>query len=189
MIYFKNYRDFGYTCNPCKFEIPALRFPRKVPVNPCKHLQCSIILFPCSCFLCMLPFVLQCKYQFFRSLRISLRIIRLSCDASELTCSYAPQEAPYLHYWASCSMLLLYVYRSLKAQIGNFLVDFIYINQLGCLARSFVRQVNNAITWNRLLWPVSWKGAKQLPIFLLLSFLFFFACLFFLILSLRFGSI
>ena len=29
------------TCNPHKFEIPALRFPRKDPVNPCKHLQCS----------------------------------------------------------------------------------------------------------------------------------------------------
>jgi hypothetical protein len=28
------------TCNPHKFEIPALRFPRKYPVNPCKHLQC-----------------------------------------------------------------------------------------------------------------------------------------------------
>ena len=39
-IYFKNYRNCGYTCNPRKFEIPALRFPRKVPVNPCKHLQC-----------------------------------------------------------------------------------------------------------------------------------------------------
>ena len=120
-----------------------------------------------SSFLLSMHVAIQCKYQFFRSLRISLRIIRLSC-------SYAPPEAPYLHYWASCSMLLLYVYRSLKAQIGNFLVDFIYINQLGCLARSIVRQVNNAITWNRLLWPVSWKGAKQLPIFLLLSFLFFF---------------
>ena len=29
------------TCNPHKFEIPALRFPRKDPVNPCKHLQCD----------------------------------------------------------------------------------------------------------------------------------------------------
>ena len=29
------------TCNPHKFEIPALWFPRRVPVNPCKHLQCS----------------------------------------------------------------------------------------------------------------------------------------------------
>ena len=28
------------TCNPHKFEIPALRFPYKPPVNPCKHLQC-----------------------------------------------------------------------------------------------------------------------------------------------------
>ena len=43
MIYFKNYRDCGYTCNPRKFEIPALRFPRKVSVNPCKHLQCTCI--------------------------------------------------------------------------------------------------------------------------------------------------
>ena len=42
LIYFKNYRDCKYACNPCKFEIPALRFPRKVPVNPCKHLQCRI---------------------------------------------------------------------------------------------------------------------------------------------------
>ena len=42
LIYFKNYRDYRYTCNPRKFEIPALRFPRKVPVNPCKHLQCTI---------------------------------------------------------------------------------------------------------------------------------------------------
>ena len=42
MIYFKNYRDCGYTCNPRKFEIPALWFPRKVPVNPCKHLQCAL---------------------------------------------------------------------------------------------------------------------------------------------------
>ena len=40
LIYFKNYRDCGFTCNPRKFEIPALRFPRRVPVNPCKHLQC-----------------------------------------------------------------------------------------------------------------------------------------------------
>ena len=39
---FQNYRDCGYTCNPHKFEIPALRFPRKVTVNPCKHLQCNI---------------------------------------------------------------------------------------------------------------------------------------------------
>ena len=38
---FQNYRDCGYTCNPHKFEIPALRFPRKDPVNPCKHLQCT----------------------------------------------------------------------------------------------------------------------------------------------------
>ena len=29
------------TCNPHKFEIPALRFPYKPPVNPCKHLQCT----------------------------------------------------------------------------------------------------------------------------------------------------
>ena len=35
---FQNYRDCGYTCNPHKFEIPALC---RVPVNPCKHLQCS----------------------------------------------------------------------------------------------------------------------------------------------------
>ena len=41
---FQNYRDCGYTCNPHKFEIPALRFPRRVPVNPCKHLQCSALL-------------------------------------------------------------------------------------------------------------------------------------------------
>ena len=37
---FQNYRDCGYTCNPHKFEIPALWFPRRDPVNPCKHLQC-----------------------------------------------------------------------------------------------------------------------------------------------------
>ena len=30
------------TCNPHKFEIPALWFPYKPPVNPCKHLQCSV---------------------------------------------------------------------------------------------------------------------------------------------------
>ena len=36
---FQNYRDCGYTCNPPKFEIPALRFPCKVPAIPCKHLQ------------------------------------------------------------------------------------------------------------------------------------------------------
>ena len=42
LIYFKNYRDCGYTCNPRKFEIPALGFPRKDPVNPCKHFQCSV---------------------------------------------------------------------------------------------------------------------------------------------------
>ena len=42
-IYFKNYRYCGYTCNPGKFEIPALKFPCKVPVNPCKHLQCTTI--------------------------------------------------------------------------------------------------------------------------------------------------
>ena len=38
---FQNYRDCGYTCNPHKFEIPALRFPRRPPVIPCKHLQCG----------------------------------------------------------------------------------------------------------------------------------------------------
>ena len=38
---FQNYRDCGYTCNPHKFEIPALRFPCRVPVIPCKHLQCN----------------------------------------------------------------------------------------------------------------------------------------------------
>ena len=37
---FFDYKDCGYTCNPHKFEIPALQFPRKVPVNHCKHLQC-----------------------------------------------------------------------------------------------------------------------------------------------------
>ena len=37
----RNYRDCGHTCNPHKFEIPALRFPCRVPVNPCKHLQCT----------------------------------------------------------------------------------------------------------------------------------------------------
>ena len=36
----RNYGDYGYTCNPCNFEIPALRFPCKVPAIPCKHLQC-----------------------------------------------------------------------------------------------------------------------------------------------------
>ena len=40
---FKSYRDCGYTCNPQKFEIPALRFPCRVPVIPCKHLQCRHI--------------------------------------------------------------------------------------------------------------------------------------------------
>ena len=39
--WFQNYRDCGYTCNPHKFENPALRFPCRVPVIPCKHLQCS----------------------------------------------------------------------------------------------------------------------------------------------------
>ena len=39
---FQNYRDCGYTCNPHKFEIPALRFPRRPPVIPCKHLQCTL---------------------------------------------------------------------------------------------------------------------------------------------------
>ena len=43
---FQNYRDCGYTCNPHKFEIPALQFPRKDPVIPCKHLQCSMICTP-----------------------------------------------------------------------------------------------------------------------------------------------
>ena len=38
---FQNYRDCGYTCNPHKFEVPALRLPRKFPVIPCKHLQCK----------------------------------------------------------------------------------------------------------------------------------------------------
>ena len=37
---FQNYRDCGYTCNPHKFEIPTLRFPCRVPVIPCKDLQC-----------------------------------------------------------------------------------------------------------------------------------------------------
>ena len=33
--------DCRWTCNLLKFEIPALGFPRKDPVNPCKHLQCE----------------------------------------------------------------------------------------------------------------------------------------------------
>ena len=36
---FKNFRDCGYTYNPHKFEIPALGFPHRDPVDPCKHLQ------------------------------------------------------------------------------------------------------------------------------------------------------
>ena len=40
---FQNYRDCGYTCNPHKFEIPALWFPRKDPVIPCKHLHCVVL--------------------------------------------------------------------------------------------------------------------------------------------------
>ena len=36
-------QGLGVTCNPHKFEIPALQFPRKVPVNPCKHLQCMSV--------------------------------------------------------------------------------------------------------------------------------------------------
>ena len=43
MLRFQNYRDCGYTCNPHIFEIHALRFPCRVPVIPCKHLQCSIL--------------------------------------------------------------------------------------------------------------------------------------------------
>jgi hypothetical protein len=38
---FQNCRDCRYTCNPHKFEIPALPFPCKVPAIPCKHLQCK----------------------------------------------------------------------------------------------------------------------------------------------------
>ena len=37
----KNYGDCMNTCNPCYFEIPALWFPCKDPVNPSKHLQWS----------------------------------------------------------------------------------------------------------------------------------------------------
>ena len=39
---FQNYRDCGCIFNPRKFEIPALRFSRKDPGNPCKHLQCTV---------------------------------------------------------------------------------------------------------------------------------------------------
>ena len=60
MIYFKNYRDCGYTCNPRKFEIPALRFPRKVPVNPCKHLQCTF--FFTVCFFLLVYLLSRIKY-------------------------------------------------------------------------------------------------------------------------------
>ena len=45
---FQNYRDCRYTCNPHKFEFPALWFPRRDPVNPCKHLQCAFYF----CFYC-----------------------------------------------------------------------------------------------------------------------------------------
>ena len=38
------YAECRYTCKPCNFEIPALRFPRKDPVNPCKHLQCASVI-------------------------------------------------------------------------------------------------------------------------------------------------
>ena len=34
------FQGLQVTCNAHKFEIPALLFPRKDPVNPCKHLQC-----------------------------------------------------------------------------------------------------------------------------------------------------
>ena len=34
-------QGFWATCNPYKFEIPTLGFPRKDHLNPCKHLQCS----------------------------------------------------------------------------------------------------------------------------------------------------
>ena len=37
-IYFKKYRDFGYTCNPRKLEIHALQIPLRDLVNPCRHL-------------------------------------------------------------------------------------------------------------------------------------------------------
>ena len=46
----QNYRDCGYTCNPHKFEIPAVRFPCRVPVIPCKNLQCtSYVHSPSKC--------------------------------------------------------------------------------------------------------------------------------------------
>ena len=53
---FQYYRNSGYTCNPHKVEIPALRFPRRVPANPCKHLQCGWIFF-CVCTLIETKFV------------------------------------------------------------------------------------------------------------------------------------
>jgi hypothetical protein len=31
------YAECRHTCKPCNSEIPALRFSRKDPVNPCKH--------------------------------------------------------------------------------------------------------------------------------------------------------
>ena len=39
------HRDCWYTCNLHKFETPALWFPCRVPVIPCKHLQCTYLLF------------------------------------------------------------------------------------------------------------------------------------------------
>ena len=64
LIYLKNYRDCGYTCNPRKFEIPTLWFPRKVPVNPCKHLQCRKSIFIYRLYLMMQSVINETKKFF-----------------------------------------------------------------------------------------------------------------------------
>ena len=69
----ENYGDFRHTCKPCNSEIPALRFPRKDPINPCKHLQCSKELTVLICKLCLEKSYLsqQGHWQFsFRSFSI-----------------------------------------------------------------------------------------------------------------------
>ena len=41
----KRLQGMRVACKPCKFEIPARQYPYKIPVKPCKHLQCKELVY------------------------------------------------------------------------------------------------------------------------------------------------
>ena len=81
---FKSYRDCGYTCNPHKFEIPAPWFPCRVPVIPCKHLQCTY----------RVTWLFSKQMGFLFTLLRSVHIEKYRC----------PRLVRFLGFWKNCTM-------------------------------------------------------------------------------------